>query len=403
MGMVNYFSFKEIVSSYKGFSIKTWVNILALLVNAMGNMATLFMALYLITKLNFSPSNASHIVATFSLGLVFGTYFGGYLCEYIHSFKLAVIALLIAGLSILLFPITKYYFSLLLLVFFMGSWYGIFKPANLITLLSDYSDKQQTKIMSLYRIAINLGNGLATAIGGILASIDYHWVFWFDGITSVIAASILFYFRKLYLNTIPLSAAKKITGKLKTIFKNKVFILCCLILFLSSLIFYQIQFGYPVYLHQYYYLSARELGYLFFINCILIVLLQVPILHILRNLNQLNIALTGMMLITLGFCMLPFGVSKPFAVLSFVIWTFGEMLLYPILFSVAMSSSTLEVRSRSIGIYQTVYTGASVVAPAIGGFLYPLNHGVVLWIFCGLCGVLSLLGFKLVKQYTRPV
>lgn len=384
---------QEVITSYHGFTTKTWINILVILVNSLGNMATLFMALYLVTRLNFSTSNASHIVAIFSIGIVFGTYSGGILCEHFQSYKLTIAALLASGISMLLFPFFKTYSSLFILAFCIGAWYGVFKPANLITLLADYTEKEQAKVMSLYRVAVNLGNGLATALGGLLASINYHWVFWFDGVTSILAGFVLIHFKGLFNDlTIPIKNHIK-KGKLAIILTNKTFMLACLILFLSSLIFYQIQFGYPLYLHQYYHLSAKEFGYLFFLNCILIVLLQVPSLHILRNVNQITLAAAGMGLITLGFFILPFGSSKLFATVSCIIWTFGEIVMYPILFNLAMDAIQPEVKSRSIGVYQTVYTSAAVLAPIIGGVFYPIYHGNLLWYVCGLWGVMSMLIF----------
>ena len=393
---------QEVITSYHGFTTKTWINILVILVNSLGNMATLFMALYLVTRLSFSALNASHIVAIFSVGIVIGAYLGGLLCEYFQSYKLTITALLASGISILLFPFFKTYGSLFMLAFCMGAWYGIFKPANLITLLADYREKDQAKIMSLYRVAVNLGNGLATALGGLLASINYHWVFWFDGFTSIVAGFVLIHFKGLFNNLSTPIKTPTTKGKLTIILSNKIFMLACLILFLSSLIFYQIQFGYPLYLHQYYQLSAKQFGYLFFLNCILIVLLQVPILHILRNVNQIVLAAIGMGLITLGFFILPFGNAKWFATVSCVIWTFGEMVMYPILFNLAMDAIQPEVKSRSIGIYQTIYTSAAVLAPIIGGVFYPIYNGNLLWYVCGLWGVMSLLIYwQIDKTITR--
>ena len=66
-----------------------------------------------------------------------------------------------------------------------------FRPAN-ATAIAHYSTVQnRTQAFSIVRLAINLGWGVGGALGGILASINYHLLFWVDGFTNISAAFLL--------------------------------------------------------------------------------------------------------------------------------------------------------------------------------------------------------------------
>jgi MFS family permease len=61
--------------------------------------------------------------------------------------------------------------------------------------ISHFSTKENyTRSVSLYRLAINLGFSIGPALGGLLAAIDYQWLFWADGITCLLASVFVYFF-----------------------------------------------------------------------------------------------------------------------------------------------------------------------------------------------------------------
>ncbi len=62
------------------------------------------------------------------------------------------------------------------------------RPANSAA-IAHYSDENnKTRSYSLNRLAVNLGWAVGGGLGGLLASINYHLLFWVDGFTNVFAA-----------------------------------------------------------------------------------------------------------------------------------------------------------------------------------------------------------------------
>src|SRR6185312_16333118 len=69
-----------------------------------------------------------------------------------------------------------------------------FRPANSTAIATYSKEENRTRSYSLNRLAINLGWAVGNAIGGLLASINYHLLFWVDGGTNIIGALLLWYF-----------------------------------------------------------------------------------------------------------------------------------------------------------------------------------------------------------------
>ena len=60
--------------------------------------------------------------------------------------------------------------------------------------ISNYSSKENYPLaIALNRLAMNLGFTIGPVLGGLLASINYHFLFWADGLTCIFAAAFIFF------------------------------------------------------------------------------------------------------------------------------------------------------------------------------------------------------------------
>ncbi len=120
------------------------------------------------------------------------------------------------------------------------------------------------------RLAINIGWAVGNAIGGFIASFNYELLFWFDGITNILAAVCMCYF---------LSPANNRNTQKKTIekqpvysaYKDKVYVWFVLLVTLFATCFFQLFTNLPAYYRNELKVSEQCIGLLGAINGLMIV------------------------------------------------------------------------------------------------------------------------------------
>lgn len=389
--------YQYLVSGYQGHAAKTWIAVFAAFINSIGASVSVFISLYLANDLNMSIDPIAFIISAFGVGIFFGSYLGGHLCDRFKCHHITVGALLLSGVSTSLFPLVTQFPILLFLNFSSGLFFGMFRPANTLLLFHEALPEDRPRINGLYRASINLGMGFASVIGGILASISFPLVFWFDSVTSVFAAVILFFY---FQGRIPRAEVKILKRVGEKITNDNMFFLLCVLLLINSLIFFQIKSSYPIYLNKFYAIDAKNFGYLFFLNCIIIVLCEVPLLNSIKTYNQSIIAGVGSLCLGMSMFILPFDHQWNWAVLSCVILTLGEILVFSNILTLIIDRSSESNKGRYIGIYQSTFGLAGMMAPIVGGYIYSFNP-IWLWYGCGILGITSLCMFLLVYYYDR--
>ena len=162
-------------NAYSGLSRSTWLLSLIMLINRSGTMVVPFMTLYLTSpKMGYTVGQAGVVFGLFGLGAFCGAYLGGKLTDKIGYYPVQLITLIGGGILFIVLGQMKSY-SLICLFTFLVSFVGeAFRPAN-STAIAFYSNEQnRTRSYALNRLAINLGWAVGSAIGGVLAKINYE-------------------------------------------------------------------------------------------------------------------------------------------------------------------------------------------------------------------------------------
>ncbi len=298
-----------------------------------------------------------------------------------------------SGICLILIPLFGQFYILFINLIILGLAAGTFRPANMLLLISDAEPIERARIIGLNRVATNIGMAFSTAVGGLLAAINYNLIFWFDGLTSILAALLLIAYRNFYKDSQNI-VARKSSIAIISLLKNKEFAILCVLLFLIGLSFFQIRSTYPVYLAQHYFITTKMLGYLFSLNCLIIILFEVPLLTVLKNFNQIIIAAIGSLLITASMIILLFGNYLWLAIISCILWSLGEILCLSVMFVLAVKNAKIGEEGARISIYQTIFTATIMLAPTFGGAIYPFYDGKLLWLSCGIIGMIVLAGYR---------
>jgi MFS family permease len=95
----------------------------------------------------------------------------------------------------------------------------------------------------------------------------------------------------------------------------------------------------------------------------------------------------------LGFGLLPYSWSLIAVLGTVVVWTFGEMLSFPLTAAWAANRAGARNRGRYMGAQAMVFSVGVVVAPLAGTATYERLGPDVLWHACLVLGALNLAGY----------
>jgi predicted MFS family arabinose efflux permease len=390
--------------AYHNFSKATWINILAVFIMSFGLMMSSIFTLFL-NQRGVGILEISSIIAIGGVGGVLGSYLCGILAKYISPTRIAQYSLVCSAMVTLVFPwlpAISYFF----LFYFLGNFFnGLFRPANNLMLFAHAPIGEHTRVMALYRVAFNLGLACATSIGAFLATISFSWFFIFSAMMAFAGGIVLFIYNKLLHieqnKNISTTDKIKSPALLMNFFRQYKFLLLSLLFFSFYLIFNQTRVTYSLFLTEDYQLNLQHIGWLFMINFLLVVFLEVPLMTWLKQTEQTSLIMWGSLCVGLGMFILPFGDTIWFAALSVLLWSVGEILATSPFFVLAYRYAAPDARSFYIGIFHSVFSLSLVLGPLIGGFLYPINHGYLLWSSCGGLTILMLFGFLYLKKSAR--
>src|ERR1700744_417847 len=177
--------------AYSGLSRNSWLLCLVMLVNRSGTMVIPFLSLYCTQELHFSVVQAGYVMATFGAGSICGAYFGGKITDKIGFYDVQIFALISGGLFFLALSYQHSFSMVIMGSFILSCCNESFRPANSTAIAYYSTPENKTRSYSLNRLAINLGWAVGGALGGLLAAINFHLLFWVDGCTNIVAAIML--------------------------------------------------------------------------------------------------------------------------------------------------------------------------------------------------------------------
>jgi predicted MFS family arabinose efflux permease len=156
-----------------------------------------FLTIYLTSpEMGFSIGQAGIVMGLFGLGAVIGASISGRLTDKVGFYPIQLVTLITGGILFIVLGQMKTYPLICLFTFLLSFFNEAFRPANSTAIAFYSKEDNRTRSYALNRLAINLGWAVGNAIGGVVASINYEWLFWFDGITNIAAAFLMWVFLK---------------------------------------------------------------------------------------------------------------------------------------------------------------------------------------------------------------
>jgi MFS family permease len=392
---------------YRGLPAAVWLQAGAALVNRCGTMVLPFLALYATRELGLGAADAGRLLGLYGIGAIFGSYLGGWLCDRWGAVRVEIVSLAANGLGFLVLPFLRDPRALAVALPIVALAVESFRPALLTAAAQASGPAQRARSLAFVRFAVNLGMALGPVVGGLLASIDYLWLFVVDGGTCWLAAVFL---AVLVAPRTPASSASErraAAALARSPWRDRPFLALMVLVCVQATIFFQILGTFPLYLGAAYRLDEAQIGAVLGVNAAIIAFVEMPLVKGIEGLRASRVMGVGAMLVCVGFGLLPLGATVPFVVFTVVVWTIGEMLSMPM--TNALVSRRAEdvaggAAGRYMGIYTQAWSVAFVLAPTLGTSAYARWGGDVVWASCALLAVPLGLGFLIVaRRLEAPV
>lgn len=389
--------------AFRGLPAVVWRLSAGLLINRAGTMVLPFLSLYLVRELGYETSAAGLVLLAFGLGSMVGSYLGGAISGRVGTVRVQIASLALAGVGFLLLVQLRSVAAMALGVFAVGAISDAFRPACLASVVEAAPAALRTRALGLVRLAANAGMAIGPAAGGLLAEIDYRFIFVGEAATCWLAG--LWLWRSLRGHEIQQPEVRAAAGQARgpSVWTDGPFIALLLLIFPTVLVLFQVFSTLPLYLTSEYALSERQVGLVFALNATLIVAFEMVVIKLLERRDPALVLGFGMFLMCAGFGLLPFGRGMAYAALTVVVWTVGEMLALPFSNALVAQRAGAGRAGEAMGLYTAMFSVAVVVAPPLGLWVLERFGGDVLWVACGLVGIPAwVLTAVLARTLRRP-
>jgi predicted MFS family arabinose efflux permease len=385
-------------NAYSGLTRRTWLLAVVMLINRSGTMVLAFMTLY-INHIGYSTKLAGFVVGVYGIGSLVGAFFGGKISDRFGFYYTQFFSLFCGGILFITLGQMKTYTSICICTFFLSMVNESFRPAN-ATAIAHYSTPQnRTQAFSINRLAINLGWGVGGALGGFLASINYHLLFWVDGFTNIFAALLLLWvLPKVSLSqqqNLNKTAGKKV--KVTSAHTDKTFLWFIGLQLLFSICFFQLFTTIPLYFKDGLHINEFWIGIIMAMNGLIIALVEMVIVFKLEGRRPyLRLITYGTIIMAMSFFILnvPFFHGFTIAVLSMLLMTFAEMTSMPFMNSYYISRSNEANRGQYAAYYTMAWSAAQIIGSTSGTQVaYAIGFNNLWWIIGGIC-LLTAMGYQ---------
>jgi predicted MFS family arabinose efflux permease len=369
-------------SSFSDLSRETWLLSLVMLINRSGTMVIPFMSMYVTQSMHRSIADAGLIIALFGAGAVLGSSVSGYFIDRISFRAVQIFTSLAGGILFLLMGQISSFALLCVMTVVLSFVSEAFRPANAAAVAAYSKPENLTRSYSLNRLAMNLGWALGSSLGGILAAVNYHLLFWTEGLVYILVGVLIFVLLP------PVKPTKKVTKTASSAASasspwKDTFLLRFLILVSIYCTFFHLLFRLvPVYWKEHLHINEGVIGMLLGLNGVIIALFEMVLVKYWegRRSNMYYI-ISGVIATALGyiFLVLPGMHAMLTAVGAVLFITLGEMLALPFINTVIMSRANEHNRGKYAAAFALSFSVAQIAGPAAGALITERFGYEVLW------------------------
>jgi MFS family permease len=390
-----------LLQSLRSMPRTSWVLAIATFINRAGTMVLPFLALYLTKTLNFPIGRAGFVLTLYGLGALLTAPVAGRLCDRYGPVLIMKLSLFASAVVMFLFPVAHSYGAVIAATLLLSVTVEMFRPASMATVSRVVEGKMVKQAFAVQRAAINLGMSIGPAMAGFLATFSFLWLFLIDGITSVLAGFVLV-FTMANLKAVPKEPDLKAKGG-APVFRDPALLIFMAAVIPVGIIFFQHMSAMPLFMVENLHFSPAVYGLMFTINTGLIVFLEVPLNHVTSHWTHRRNLVLGTVLCAIGFGSLAFVTDIIGVVATVLVWTFGEMILFPSMSAYVAHIAPEHSQGKYMGFYMMAFSVAFMIGPWAGTQVLEHLGPVILWNSMFVLGAASATIFWILTANAGPI
>ncbi|MFG1449821.1 MAG: MFS transporter [Thermoplasmataceae archaeon] len=234
-----------------------------------------------------------------------------------------------------------------------------------VIITEETPESQRNDAFSIIRIAANIGFSFGPAIGGFLSYINFSLVFFIPMFITIIE---WFIFVKYIRNRkqFTVSQERRLT-EFPT--GDRLFLIISLIIASSFFVAGQWGTTLTLFWSSVDHITNREIGLLYTVNGIIVVLFQVPINWLFVKVRDHIRIAAGVMIYSISFFLLIFSNNFLFLVSDVILITMAENIISPVIYTVIGKMAPEGKKGQYFGAFQLIVSFIQPIAPVMGTFL----------------------------------
>lgn len=275
---------------------------------------------------------------------------------------------------------------------FVGS---LFEPASNAMVADVVAPSKRLEAYGLLRIGQNIGWTLGPLLGGLLAIWGYSTLYLLTAICSGTVAVIIFIFVR-ESSRLDLGRRRLAILDLKEMREHAgPFLMFSIFSIFLWLVMAQMSSVYSVYSTSEVGMTVTEIGYLYAINGIIVVVAQLPLARYIVRFRMTTVTAVGALVYAAGYFSVAFASDFWMLAGSMVVITLGEIITSPSSMNLVANLSPENERGRYMGLFGLFTSTGWSLGPFVGGVLYDAfrTEPYLLWGGIALFAIFSAIGY----------
>ncbi|WP_158058456.1 MFS transporter [Halorussus halophilus] len=401
---------RDVLADYRGFDRPVYVVAAARFLNVLGSgLVYPFATLYFYGVVGIPFTLVGTGLLANSVATAVGTVVGGSLADTYGRKPVMVASMALSAPTLAAYALVGDAASFIAVASAAGFAAGLFAPASQAMVADLTADAERDRAYGLLKVASNAGFGSGFVVGGLLYGVAHVAVFVADGATSAVVAVLLAgALPSVGASGSDVGQSKSFTATVRnwTRTVTQPTILALAVLNVGFAIAYaQMQSTVPVFAEQAFGLTSEQLGTLYVLNPLVIVLFQLPAVSWVQSWRRTRgLALSAcswaasFVAIVLAHgapWLLGVGLVGAFLVLR----TVGEIFHAPLITALASDVGRVEERGSQLSVLEVAKRLGFGIGPVLGGLFFDYGAEALLW--PALVGLSLLLGVASLALETR--